>query len=114
LESIIPTPSLLSIENVTTIDVNLKDQSQEAIDKLISTINNGLDNRKTRDTYENEVSSRSHLVFNVYLTKRWEGEDVLYKYTFIDLAGKERVAKIDISPKYYLEAIFINEGLETL
>lgn len=36
------------------------------------------------------------------------------KHTFVDLAGAERVAKIEISPKLYLEAIFINESLEEL
>ena len=36
------------------------------------------------------------------------------KYTFFDLAGAERVAKIEISEKLYLEACFINESLESL
>ena len=82
--------------------------------ELIDAINHGLDNRKMRDTEENETSSRAHLIFSIYLWERYDGRERLKKYTFVDLAGAERVAKIEISEKLYLEACFINESLESL
>ena len=70
-----------------------------------------------RDTEENETSSRAHLIFSIYLRRIYEEDGSQYcwfKYTFVDLAGAERVAKIEISEKLYLEACFINESLESL
>jgi len=69
-----------------------------------------------RDTEENETSSRANLIFSIYIwLKTTDGlEYCRYKYTFVDLAGAERVAKIEISEKLYLEACFINESLESL
>jgi hypothetical protein len=69
-----------------------------------------------RDTEENETSSRAHLIFSIYLCDRYRyrTEYCSKKYTFVDLAGAERVAKIEISEKLYLEACFINESLESL
>lgn len=79
-----------------------------------------MDNRKIRDNIDNETSSRAHLIFNlIYIGMTHEGSKLkeiheYKKYTFVDLAGAERVAKIEISPNLYLEAIFINESLEEL
>ena len=82
---------------------------------MIEAINHGLDNRRMRDTEENETSSRAHLIFSVYVWRMlYNGIEYLDKYTFVDLAGAERVAKIEISQKLYLEACFINESLEVL
>ncbi len=82
--------------------------------ELIDAINHGLDNRKMHDTKENETSSRAHLIFSIYIWRRHNDCRKLCecKYTFVDLAGAERVAKIEISEKLYLEACFINESLE--
>ena len=66
-----------------------------------------------RDIKENETSSRAHLIFSIYIIHRRNGREKCdNKYTFVDLAGAERVAKIEISEKLYLEACFINESLE--
>ena len=66
-----------------------------------------------RDIKENETSSRAHLIFSIYFIHRRNGREKCdNKYTFVDLAGAERVAKIEISEKLYLEACFINESLE--
>jgi hypothetical protein len=67
--------------------------------ELIETINYGLDNRKMRDTEENETSSRAHLIFSIYLWHRYDDgrEECESKLTFVDLAGSERVSKIEIS-----------------
>ena len=86
------------------------------MNELIDAINHGLDSRKMRDTEENETSSRAHLIFSIYYGVTLKnGTDIIWeKYTFVDLAGAERVAKIEISEKLYLEACFINESLESL
>jgi hypothetical protein len=83
---------------------------------LLGIINKSLDKRKVRDNQENETSSRSHVIVTIYETvqRKKSGRTFIYKYTFVDLAGAERVAKLEISPKLYLEAVFINESLETL
>ena len=101
----------VEVENTTHI------KYEEGKEKeLIDAINHGLDNRKMRDTEENETSSRAHLIFSIYLGYRYNDgrESCEEKYTFVDLAGAERVAKIEISEKLYLEACFINESLESL
>ena len=98
------------VENTTNVKYTKKKEKE-----LIDAINHGLDNRKMRDTEENETSSRAHLIFSIYLRNRYDGkENCSVKYTFVDLAGLERVAKIEISKKLYLEACFINESLESL
>ena len=43
--------------------------------ELINAINHGLDNRKMRDTEENETSSRAHLIFSIYIWKGRDGEE---------------------------------------
>ena len=67
-------------------------------------INRGLDNRVMRDTFYNDVSSRTHLILFVRHGRfdwKW----------FVDLAGMERVSRITRETKLYLEAVFINESL---
>ena len=36
------------------------------------------------------------------------------KLTYIDLAGSERLARIGVNPKTYVEGLSINEGLQCL
>jgi kinesin family protein 6/9 len=80
---------LVSIENTTKLIV---DRSKPA-DDLIEAINRGINNRKTRDNIDNETSSRSHVIFSIYVND-YGWRNCFFKYTFIDLAGAERVAKI--------------------
>ena len=69
-----------------------------------------------RSTDANETSSRSHLLFTLWI----ESEDFRTpgikksKFTFIDLAGSERLALIGFDHKLYEEALFINESLRCL
>ena len=103
---------LVKVENTTLLKYDVGNEKE-----LINAINHGLDNRKMRDTEENETSSRAHLIFSIYIwgIDDYDGtEDCRHKYTFVDLAGAERVAKIEISEKLYHEACFINESLESL
>jgi hypothetical protein len=74
----------------------------------------GLDNREMRSTFVNETSSRSHLIFSIFI----EQIDVksmrtmgIGKLSFIDLAGSESLNEIGVDLKRYKEGIQINEGL---
>jgi hypothetical protein len=61
------------------------------------------------------MSSRSHLIFCLRIEKTPKGDPfakkVIGKLTFIDLAGSERLARIGVNPKTYVEGLSINEGL---
>jgi len=105
--------------------INIKGAKRHNITKLVldndidaglmRVINQGLDNRKVRDTGVNETSSRSILVFNIYVT--WKHKSMgngNCKFAFVDLCGYERVANIPIDSKRYLETLFINESLHCL
>ena len=87
---------------------------------LMKLINRGLANRKTRDNATNDVSSRSILLLNVYVTWEYYNSDGSLwrsekkKFTIVDLAGQERAARLDINDKRYREALFINESLDCL
>jgi len=102
---------LVKVENTNLLKYDVGNEKE-----LVNAINHGLDYRKMRETEENETSSRAHLIFSIYLWRRDDDgrEYCRYKYTFVDLAGTERIAKIEISEKLYLEACFINESLEEL
>jgi len=100
-------------QHAKEIDVTefLKDKS-DSLDGLMNVIRHGLDNRRTRDNQTNDTSSRSILVLNVHTI--CYGGDCPVKWTFVDLAGQERSACLEISEKLYKEALFINESLECL
>ncbi len=57
----------VAVENTTKIKYGEKYEKE-----LIDAINHGLDNRKMRDTEENETSSRAHLIFSIYLWDRYD------------------------------------------
>ena len=80
-----------------------KEMAAQDLKGAMKIINRGLDNRKMRDTYMNDVSSRSHLILFVEHSDDWKW--------FVDLAGMERVSRITRETKLYLEAVFINESL---
>ena len=77
-------------------------------------VNRGLNNRKTRDTTQNDVSSRSIVIFAVFYSKVKASNHIHQKFSFIDLCGYERLAKTPIIVKRYVENLFINESLECL
>ena len=80
-----------------------KEMAAKDLKGAMKVINRGLDRRKMRDTFYNDVSSRSNLILLVR-----HGDN--YKW-FVDLAGMERVSRITRETKLYLEAVFINESL---
>lgn len=102
------------VEGVYKIDITKQINDRNAAE-IVKFIQGGLNNRKMRDTEQNETSSRSHLILTVeasMLTRMW-GE-IYNKYLMIDLAGNERASRISVLPKRYLELLFINESLEIL
>ena len=105
---------MITIEGATHIDI-AEQLAADDIKSVMKVVNNGLDRRKVRDTFQNDTSSRSHLIFNVYytkvLTRTRNGNRYEHRQTFVDLAGQERVSRISREPKLYKEAIFINESL---
>ena len=88
--------------------IDLKDHA----DKVIAIFKQGLDNRLMRSTEVNETSSRSHLLFMLSIFDAQSSRTS--KVTFIDLAGSERVACINLKTSLYEEALFINESLKYL
>ena len=77
----------------------------------------GLDNRAMRSTDVNETSSRSHLIFFVYInrTDKRSGISTVSKIVFIDLAGSEKSSKTEITDEVgKKEAISINQSLSSL
>ena len=72
----------------------------------------GLDNRAMRSTDVNETSSRSHLIFSIYIERtEKDGKCTIGKIIFIDLAGSESLSEIGVDPKRYKEGMQINESL---
>ena len=65
-----------------------------------------------RSTDVNETSSRSHLLFSIFIEKTdKEGHLSIGKITFIDLAGSESLSEIGVDPTRYQEGMQINESL---
>jgi len=56
---------LVSIENTTELRVDW----DKPVDNLIDSINRGINNRKTRDNIDNETSSRSHVIYSIYVDR---------------------------------------------
>ena len=86
-------------------------------DALAKIWKQGLDNRKMRASDINETSSRSHLIFSIFIERRKKGEstlDGIGKITCIDLAGSECLARIGVDESLYEEGLTINESLHKL
>ena len=72
----------------------------------------GLDNRKMRSTFVNETSSRSHLLFSIFIERTDKyGEIIMGKITFIDLAGSESLNEIGVDQQRFFEGMQINDSL---
>jgi hypothetical protein len=76
----------------------------------------GTQNRKVASTYSNEVSSRSHAIFTVFIEKinKLTKEKVNFKINFVDLAGSERIKKSGVTGDRFKESVSINSGLLAL
>lgn len=68
-----------------------------------------------RSTDVNETSSRSHLIFSIYIERTdKDGVSTFGKIIFIDLAGSESLSEIGVDPKRYQEGMQINESFIVL
>ena len=67
-----------------------------------------------RITDVNETSSRSHLLFSIFIDRTHKyglRAPTIGKITFIDLAGSESLNEIGVDPRRYFEGMQINESL---
>jgi hypothetical protein len=71
-------------------------------------------NRSTSSTCSNEHSSRSHLIFQIFLSGQGDSCSQFSKISLIDLAGSERVGKSKVEDEKLKESIHINKSLSAL
>ena len=66
-----------------------------------------------RSTDVKETSSRSHLIFLIYIkrTDKRSGKCTVGKIIFIDLAGSESLSEIGVDLQRYNEGMQINDSL---
>ena len=69
--------------------------------------------RTVASTNMNEVSSRSHAIFNIILTQSEDGTETQSKISLVDLAGSER-ASVSNQKERLKEGSNINKSLTTL
>ncbi|KAI8900426.1 kinesin motor domain-containing protein, partial [Globomyces pollinis-pini] len=84
------------------------------VDLIFSVLKKGGVNRQTASTASNSTSSRSHAIFSVIITQRFDSKELISKLNFVDLAGSERLKKTNASGDRAKEGISINSGLLTL
>ena len=90
--------NIVIVEGATTVPVNFRKAKE-----LEQVYYQGLDNRTMRSTDVNETSSRSHLIFTIYIerTEKRSGRSTISKIIFIDLAGSESLSEIGVDLQRY-------------
>ena len=85
---------IVMVEGATMVKVDFTDAKE-----LERVYYQGLDNRTMRSTFVNETSSRSHLLFSIFI-ERTDKYDrcTIGKITYIDLAGSESLSEIGVDP----------------
>lgn len=95
----------------------------QTIDDVFSCLETGLSLRHTGPMMLNQLSSRSHGIFTIYIQQAWTQNGCLYevrsKLHFVDLAGSERLSGIHVeggtnSATVFTEPSPINSGLLAL
>ena len=101
------TLKIVIVEGATIVPVDFADAKE-----LEQVYYQGLDNRKMRSTFVNETSSRSHLLFSIFIERTDKyGQIIMGKITFIDLAGSESLNEIGVDPQRFFEGMQINDSL---
>ncbi|XP_039263184.2 kinesin-like protein KIF6 [Styela clava] len=91
---------------------NLALRKVETSDETLDVFLEGNSNREIAQTYANNRSSRSHVVFTVYIKREDDTGVVESKLHFVDLAGSERVGKDQLGDSLLVsEAKDINRSL---
>ncbi|CAK4090221.1 unnamed protein product [Aphanomyces euteiches] len=94
----------------------LSEYAVQNVHDCLSLLQAGEENRAVRSTHMNQVSSRSHSAFQLFLeTKRKDGTTIKSKFNLVDLAGSEKWHP-DANMQYYhiSEMTNINLSLHTL
>lgn len=94
----------------------LTESSISNAEEALNMIQAGTQNRKVASTYSNEVSSRSHAIFMIFIEKvhKQTKEKTIFKINFVDLAGSERIKKSGATGERFKESVSINSGLLAL
>ena len=100
--------NIVRVEGATLVQVDFTDAK-----KFKKVYDQGLDNRAMRSTDVNETSSRSHLIFSIFIERidRRSGDYKIGKIIFVDLAGSESLSEIGVDPRRYKEGMQINESI---
>lgn len=104
---------LVEVEGAKRIDIQALLRSKNLKD-VMKYVTFGLNQRRVMDTINNDIQSRSQLIFTIHYTFVNEETSYPCKITLCDLAGQERLSRVCESRKLYLEALFINESLSCL
>jgi hypothetical protein len=85
-------------------------------EELLAKFETGEGSRHTSATKMNDTSSRSHLIFSIFVdvTNRETNQRTVGKLSLVDLAGSERVSKTDSSAERLKEGRAINKSLAAL
>jgi kinesin family member 1 len=100
------------VENLVLLDIN-------SIQDIGTYLDMGIQRRAVASTKMNSNSSRSHVIFSVYLTQQVDNNAAARsiktsKFSMIDLAGSERASNSGVSGARLMEANNINRSLSTL
>ncbi|XP_041374463.1 kinesin-like protein KIF9 [Gigantopelta aegis] len=99
---------------VKGLSCHLAQNEEEALNLLFE----GETNRAIAAHSLNQMSSRSHCIFTVYIESRSRVQSnaryTVSKLNFVDLAGSERIGKTKSEGKTQTEAMYINKSLSFL
>lgn len=85
-------------------------------EELLARYDEGTAQRHTEKTKMNDTSSRSHLVFGIFIdvTNNQTNQRTVGKLSLVDLAGSERVSKTEATAERLKEGRAINKSLSAL
>jgi hypothetical protein len=105
------TPNPLKTTESNRISINSKEE-------VVALIKGAIKKRVTRETAQNDLSSRSHAIFQVHLRRMDEknanNTELFSTLTLVDLAGSERMNLVKLNGIDPKETKFINSSLAAL